>query len=163
MAAEYYAYLLVRTDLPSLGAGKAYAHAMHAGNQMTWREVVERLQNKQKVPQEILDWHTQGSGFGTTIALGKDNELPLRVIQDVIGAAQNLGFVADEVVDPSYPYLVDYELSKLIDPKHNTLDPVPGPRGYMVHFRRETSCAYVFGEKSALKILLGQFGLAPND
>lgn len=163
MAKDLYAYLLVRTDLPSLGAGKAYAHAMHAGNQLTWREVVEPMMAKQKPNADLVEWHGQGKGFGTTIALGAQNQMDLKTVSAVVDAAKELGFIADLVVDPTYPYLVDVELSKLIDPKVNTMDPVPGPRGYMVHFREEVTTAYVFGDKTALKLLMGQFGLAPND
>ena len=41
------AYLLVRTDLPSLGRGKAYAHAMHAGNHLTHDLWVTPLLNEE--------------------------------------------------------------------------------------------------------------------
>lgn len=161
--ADLYAYCLVRTDMPSLGAGKAIAHAMHAGNQLTWREIVEPLQ-KGKVPaQDVVDWHKQAKGFGTTIALGDKSQLDLATIQAVVAAAKKLGFVADVVVDPTYPYLVDKELSKLIDEKHHTMPPVSGPPGFNVCFREEITTAYVLGDKEALRVLLARFGLYPND
>lgn len=161
--ADIYAYCLVRTDLPSLGAGKAIAHGMHAGNQLTWVEVVEPLQKGKAPRQEVLDWHKMARGFGTTIALGDKNQLDLATVQAVIAAAKKLGYVADVVVDTSYPYLVDYELVKLIDEKVHTLPPVSGPPGYKVCFREEITTAYILGEKEALRVLLARFGLYPND
>lgn len=161
--ADIYAYCLVRTDLPSLGAGKAIAHAMHAGNQLTWREVVEPLKKGKTPAQEVVDWHMMAKGFGTTIALGDKSQLDLATVQAVVAAAKKLGFVADVVVDPTYPYLVDYELVKLIDPKVHTMDPVSGPPGFKVCFREEITTAYVLGDKDQLKVLLRSFGLYPND
>lgn len=161
--ADIYAYCLVRTDLPSLGAGKAIAHAMHAGNQLTWREIVEPLQRGKTPSQEVVDWHKMAKGFGTTIALGDKNQLDLATVQAVIAAAKKLGFVADVVVDPTYPYLVDYELAKLIDEKVHTMPPVSGPPGFKVCFREEVTTAYLLGDKDALRVLLRSFGLYPND
>ena len=43
------------------------------------------------------------------------------------------------------------------------MPPVYGPKGFKVCFREEVTTAYVFGDKDPLKILLGQFGLVPND
>jgi len=160
---DLYAYCLVRTDLSSLGAGKAIAHAMHAGNQMTWREVVEPLQRGDAPNPDVEAWHLMARGFGTTIALGDKNQLDLKTVQAVVEAAKKLGFVADVVVDPTYPFLVEYELVTLMDNSKFTMAPVPGPPGYMVCFRKEITTAYVFGDKAELEVLLRRFGLYPND
>lgn len=160
---DLYAYCLVRTDLPSLGAGKAIAHAMHAGNQMTFETMVVPLQKGKAVDPDILEWHGQAKGFGTTIALGKGNELPLETMQAVVDTVNKLGGKANVVVDPTYPYLVDRELFKLMDPAVHTMPAVPGPPGFMVCFREEITTAYVFGDKGMLKVVMGQFGLYPND
>jgi len=160
---DLYAYCLVRTDLPSLGAGKAIAHAMHAGNQMTWREVVEPMSKGEKPNEDVMEWHRMAGGFGTTIALGDKNQLDFKTIGAVVDAAKLLGFVADLVVDPTYPYLVDKELVQFMDKTVHTMDPVYGPPGKMVCFRKEVTTAYVFGDKAALSVLLSRFGLYPND
>jgi hypothetical protein len=160
---DLYAYCLVRTDLPSLGAGKAIAHAMHAGNQMTWREVVEPLQKGETPNADVEAWHLMAKGFGTTIALGNKDQLDLKTVTAVVEAAKKLGFVADLVVDPTYPYLVDKEIVPLMDAKFHTMAPVAGPPGTMVCFRREVTTADVFGDKAELAILLARFGLYPND
>lgn len=156
-------YCLVRTDLPSLGAGKAIAHGMHAGNQMTWLEVVEPLMNGKEPNADVVEWSKMARGFGTTIALGDKNQLDLRTVEAVIAAAKKMGFVADVVVDTSYPYLVDKEIVPLMNPEVHTLPPVPGPDGTMVCFRNEVTTAYVFGDKAELAVLLARFGLYPND
>lgn len=156
-------YALMRTDLPSLGAGKAIAHAAHIGNQFTWREVVEPMMAGQEPNPDIIEWHKLARGFGTAIALGDKNQLDIETINKVVEAAKKMGFIADHVVDPTYPYLVDKEIFKLLDESIHTEAPVPGPNGHMVCFREEISCAYVFGEKDSLKVLLGSFGLYPND
>lgn len=160
---ELYAYLLVRTDLPSLGRGKAHAHAMHAGNQLTWREVYQVFKSGKDVDPDVLAWHESANGFGTTIALGDKNQLDLATVNAIVDAAKKLGFVADKVVDPTYPYLVDKEIVGLMDPAVHTMPPVPGPNGTMVCFRKEVTTAYVFGDKEPLKVLLRSFGLVPND
>lgn len=160
---DLYAYCLVRTDLPSLGAGKAIAHAMHAGNQLTWREVVQPLKEGKEVHPDVLAWHEMANGFGTTIALGDKNQLDLATVTAVICAATKIGAVADVVIDPTYPYLVDKEIVKLIDPSLHSLPPVNGPAGKMVCFRKEITTAYVFGEKKELTVLLRSFGLYPNE
>jgi hypothetical protein len=104
-------------------------------------------------------------GFGTTIALGDKNQLDLKTVNAVVAAAKALGFVADVVVDTSYPYLVDREIVPLMNPEVHSpgYPPVPGPSGTMVCFRKEITTAYVFGDKAALSILLARFGLYPND
>ena len=165
MAKDLYAYCLVRTDLPSLGAGKAIAHGMHAGNQMTWLEVVEPLMNGEEPNADVIEWSKMARGFGTTIALGDKNQLDLKTVNAVVAAAKALGFVADVVVDTSYPYLVDREIVPLMNPEVHSpgYPPVPGPSGTMVCFRKEITTAYVFGDKAALSILLARFGLYPND
>lgn len=160
---DLYAYCLVRTDLPSLGAGKAIAHGMHAGNQLTWREVVVPMKAGKDVDPDVIAWHEMADGFGTAIALGDKNQIDLKTLNAVIDAAQKLGFVADVVVDPTYPYLVDKEIAGLLDPTIHTIAPVNGPAGQMLCFRREITTAYVFGDKEPLKVLLRSFGLYPND
>ena len=163
MAKDLYAYCLVRTDLPSLGAGKAIAHAMHAGNQMTWREVVAPMAKGEEPNADVMEWHRMAGGFGTTIALGDKNQLDFKTINAVVDAALTLGFVAGKVVDPTYPYLVDKEVVPFMDQSIHTMPPVSGPPGTMVCFRQEMTTAYVFGDKAELGILLGRFGLYPND
>lgn len=160
---ELYAYCLVRTDLPSLGAGKAIAHAMHAGNQMTYALMVEPLAAGKELDPDVVDWHKQGYGFGTTCALGKGREIPKATMYAVVDAVKAMGGQANVVVDPTYPYLVDNEVVPLMDPTFHTAPPCAGPPGQTVCFREEATTAWVFGDKAMLRVVMGQFGLYPND
>ena len=51
-------YILMRTDLPSMNAGRAMAQAAHAANQF----IKEYGNNK-----EVQKWQKDANGFGTTI------------------------------------------------------------------------------------------------
>jgi len=157
-----YAYLLVRTDLPSLGRGKGYAHSMHAGNHMTWQLAVEPLMRGEKVPDAVASWHEQGGGFGTTAALGNGNQIDLVTLGSVVRGARTLGYMADTIVDDSYPYEVDAEIYGLIDPSIHTRPADRTSTGYRC-YRRETTTGWIFGEKGDLSLILSRFGLVPNE
>lgn len=161
-AGGLYAYLLVRTDLPSLGRGKGHAHSMHAGNHMTWRLAVEPLKRGEPIPDVVSTWHMQGGGFGTTIALGTRNQIDLATLTAVVEAARVLGHKADVIVDRTYPYEVDTEIFALIDPSLHTAPADRIATGYRC-YRRETTTAWILGEKNALGLILSRFGLVPNE
>jgi hypothetical protein len=159
-----YAYCLARTDLPSLGKGKALAHAMHAGNHLTWTLAVEPAMSGERIPYDVLAWHRQGGGFGTTSAIGGDRELPLSVLEAVVKAAKDLGHEAGIVVDETYPYLVDDEIKNLLDrvPDLHTAEPVKVSGGWIC-CRRESTVGWILGDKSELSVLLRRFSLVAND
>ena len=152
-------YILMRTDMPSMGMGKSVAQGAHAANQFTEEHVIQPLLKDKKVDDLVTTWRTATpDGFGTTISLGVTGE-QMRAVIDV---AHKLGLAAEITVDPTFPYLVDKEIFPLIGQEVHTEKPV-FLKDQVVCFRREESCAYVFGLKSELKILLGQFGLLNND
>jgi hypothetical protein len=155
-------YLLVRTDMPSLGRGKALAHAHHAGSHLTWTLVAEPLLAGSMPPDDVLEWHRQGGGFGTCAAIGSEGELPLETIEAVRRAAEALGQRSGLVVDPSYPHLVDEETFGLLDQSRFTLPPRRTRTGWMT-FRKEATAGWILCDKEALKILLRQFDLVPNE
>lgn len=159
MAEEPYLYILMRTDLPSMGLGKSVAQGAHAANQFTEEHVIHPLMHGRKVDDLVTAWRTATpDGFGTTISLGVTGDQ----MRDVVAAAQKLKYASEITVDPTFPYLVDKEIFPLISESVHTEKPV-FLKDQVVCFRREESCAYVFGLKSELKILLGQFGLLNND
>lgn len=160
--AEIYCYLLMRTDMPSLGRGKALAHAHHAGSHLTWTLVVEPMQRGEAVPQHVLDWHASGAGFGVCAAIGGTNQMPLATLKAVTAAATDLGHQSGIVYDPTYPHLVDEETFGLLDASRFTLEPKRVAGGY-VTFRREPTAGWILGDKSALEVLLRRFDLVPND
>lgn len=160
--AELACYLLMRTDLPSLGRGKALAHAHHAGSHLTWTLACEPLLAGTRPSEAVIAWHRQGGGFGTCMALGSDGQLPLARIQAVLSAADAMGQESGLVVDPTYPHLVDEELFGLLDQTRFTADP-RRVRDGRVFFREEATAGWVLGDKGVLGILLRQFDLVPND
>ena len=155
-------YLMLRTDLPSLGRGKGYAHAMHAGNQLTYQMLVSPLMEGKEINQNILNWHREGAGFGTTIALGREGEIDLGMLERVTEGAQKLGIAAGLVIDPDYPYYVDAELVPLIHHDVHTKEPTPAGKGFIC-YRRETTAGWVIGSKDEISFFMSRFGLAPND
>lgn len=133
-----YLYILMRSDLDSLNPGKMVAQGAHAANQFTHQmdAIIKDMDNDNPVSSFFLyqAWKTSTPhGFGVTICLDVSGEqLPL-----VVRAAKRARFVAGVTHDPSYP---------LLD-------------GRVLHSIPLDTCGYVFGDKSDLRILLGQFDL----
>lgn len=161
-AANLYAYLLLRTDLPSLGRGKSQAHAMHAGNHMTHELWVSPLERSHPIDARVRAWHAQGGGFGTTITLGNQGQITLDVIERIVAAANKLELFAGAVRDTSYPYIVDNEILPLIRPELHTRPPKQIRDGWLC-CRDEVTAAWLMGDKDDLSTLLARFDLAPND
>ena len=142
-----YLYILTRSDLDSLNTGKAVAQGAHAANQFAFE--MNKLHAAYNHPNVggatanghnklLLDmfaqWETSTpQGFGVTICLDVSGyQLPL-----IVDAAKQAHFAAGVTHDPSYP---------LLD-------------GKVLHLLPLDTCGYVFGDKSDLRILLGQFDL----
>ena len=159
---ETYCYLLPRTDLPSLGHGKALAHAHHAGSHLTWTLAVEPLLAGGTIPAEVEAWHRSGGGFGVCAAIGSAGQIPLRTLQAVLKAAEALGQMSGEIVDTSYPMLVDDEINGLLDKSRLSGESKRVKSGWIV-LRRETTCGWILGDKEKLEVILRRFDLVPND
>ena len=142
-----YLYILMRSDLDSLNPGKMVAQGAHAANQFThkveaFQEAVKSDEDashptnakQQYVVNLFSQWKTSTpDGFGVTICLDiLGDQLPL-----VVDAANNFRCIAGVTRDPSYPIL----------------------DGKVIHSLPLDTCGYVFGDKSDLRILLGQFDL----
>lgn len=90
------AYVIMRNDLTSLGAGKAAAHAHHAGTQMVWW-IQKHGSDSQKA---LLDlWMSQADGAGTTIVLEADDETMKHALAELRG----MEFATGVWRDPTYP------------------------------------------------------------
>jgi len=93
-------YIFSRSDLHSMTSGKEMAHAHHAGCQLI------KYYNHPDVKDYIKYGLDQGADyFNTTICVEANKE----TIEIVIDMAKKLGFLADKVVDPTYPYFADKE------------------------------------------------------
>jgi peptidyl-tRNA hydrolase len=93
-------YILMRRDMDSMNAGKAMAQAAHAANQFTYK--IENL-------SDVTEWYGEAytgedrrepAGFGTTLTLGIWSE---REMREVVDGAREEGFIADVVLDNTYP------------------------------------------------------------
>jgi peptidyl-tRNA hydrolase len=138
-------YILVRTDMDSLGRGKSVAQGAHAANQFTWDTIMKPAIAGDPVDPDVLEWsheakYPDGSpmGFGTTIAL----DASLKQMETAVQIAQALGLRASLVVDPEYP---------LLDGK--TLHLLPNV----------VTTAYVFGDVEITRLVLNAFNLLAND
>lgn len=93
-------FILMRSDLKSLNAGKAMAQAAHAANQLHDRYFNGTLSNcAQKAFEE---WKNQGDGFGITIVLDCYTETHIdNSINRLKNEYQN--FPSNKIIDGSYP------------------------------------------------------------
>lgn len=155
------AYLLLRSDLPSLGVGKGRAQSMHAGNAMTWALVVEPMLKGEAPDADVMAWHREAQGFGTAISLGGPGDVTAKVIEGIAALAGMCGMRFGEVVDDTYPYIVDEEIGRLIDARIHTDAPRRIKGGWLC-CRREVTGLWLFGTKAQLDPLLGSFDLTPD-
>lgn len=160
--------LAITKGMPSMGRGKAAAHAgAHAANLFAHQHYIVPLHGigvdglLRGVAQDVIDWHQEGKGFGTTVILDAGSEEELVSIVDQL---KNDGHRAALVVDGTYPYFTDVEILKLIDPKVHTMDPIimEDGRRVLCH-RKQITAAYAFGDKEALAPVLGKLSLLSND
>ena len=145
MKEDYILYILMRNDLVSLNAGKAMAQASHASNAFI---------KKYGATKQAKEWAGEtAQGFGTVIVLSANKKQ--------LDAAIHNSEVADIVVDPTYPYIVNNEIADLIDPATHTVSPIVKNDGSVVLHRKETTCGYVFGTKEQCKSVIGNLPLHP--
>ncbi len=89
-------YLLVRTDMDSMNAGKAMAQVAHAGTKFVYHTCIG---SKSPYLKEIYNW-LGPNGFGTKIVLAVPS---LEKLQDTIDTAVIEGYPGDVVYDETYP------------------------------------------------------------
>lgn len=96
---EIYAYVLMRNDLKSLGAGKSAAASNHAGTVMShWiRHHGNRAQK-----QLFTSWESQAQGAGVCIVLSCDEETMKWCVAE-IQKLKDQGCSAGVWHDPTYP------------------------------------------------------------
>jgi len=95
----YRLYIIMRTDMASMNAGKAMAHAAHAANDFEDRiqKYIKKHDEDEWLVNRYLDWKEDRS-FGTTLVFGgKEND-----IMTVTGSHFEDG-MSGLVIDPTYP------------------------------------------------------------
>jgi len=142
---EPYLYILMRTDLPSMGAGRAAAQASHAASAFA---------KKYGHTKEYKEWAGETTqGFGTAIVLGVTND-PMGEIHK---AAFHQKFATEQIVDPDYAIVISSEVAQFLNKNLSGIkieSSEKDPTKVIIH-RQEITCAYVFGEKEKLSELLG--------
>jgi len=129
-------YVLMRTDLASMNAGKGMAQSHHAAMCFT-KDVMKSLNTGVALPRGLEDWEDQTSqGFGTTITLAVPSEAALI---DTVDIALKFGYAANVVLDPTYP-VTD---------------------GAVTHLLQVYTCGYVFVPGDSNPSFLTPFSLHP--
>lgn len=150
VARDLVVYLLVRTDLPSMNAGKAMAQVHHAGVQMAFHC---------KESSMFLDYLDDGAkgnanGFNTTLSLAATLD-DINIIRDRaanVGSnwppAERVNIEFGTVVDPSYPFTVDTEIASLLmdNPKIAFVKHLNN--GLSLFTRSEVTCAWFLGDRN---------------
>lgn len=141
MTTELYAYILVRNDLPSMTAGKAMAQVHHAGVQMAAKCAEHPI-----FQAYISEGQAAGADtFSTTIVLSAS----VADIETVIARLHNTECIYGIIVDPSYPFLVDRELSPyLLDNPKMTMIKSQTTERQDLFARQELTCAWCLGDRS---------------
>ncbi len=131
-----YAYVLMRNDLASLGAGKAAAHAHHAGTRMTYHV----RKHGTRAQKDVLNtWEQECEGVGTTIVLSCDEETMKWCVAE-IEKLRDQGCSAGVWRDPTYPSTTE--------------------RGFCL--MAVDVCAWVLGSKDDLSPILSDLPLMNN-
>lgn len=144
-------YILMRTDLPSQGPGRAAAQASHATSVLEWEHSRHH---------DLRRWKSQTPyGYGTCIVLGATHE----EITSVLASMTNSNFLTGWVIDPDYAIGISSELDKFIDydklkESFASIEKTDDP-GRLVLHRREKTCAYILGNKEDLQPYLGHLPL----
>jgi len=148
MNENLYLYILMRTDLPSMGAGRAAAQASHAANAFIY---------KYGDRADVKEWQKQTpQGFGTAIVLGTT----LDQITDLHKIAFHDKYPTEFITDPDYVISIPAEILPIIEEgsRHRLEQSPIDPNKYLYH-RREVTCAYIFGDKEKLAPLLSHLPL----
>lgn len=138
----------MRTDLPSMGAGRAAAQASHAANAFIHKFGGKNI---------VKSWQEQtNQGFGTAIVLGVNMEQ----LKQKLSEATHRGFFTEMVVDTDYVISISSEILPIIEKgRGHKIEPSPiDPNKYLYH-REEVTCGYIFGDKEKLVELLGDLPL----
>ena len=150
-------YILMRTDLLSMNAGKAMAQASHASN-----DFVHHHHDK----PVCVEWQCQTEdGFGTVLVVAADitdiNRLFTLYDCDADFNDDNICF--GKVTDPTYPYIVNSEIFSILPEELHTERARRLDNGDYLCFRKEVTCAYVCGKKEDenVKKLVGYLKLHP--
>jgi hypothetical protein len=149
---ELYLYILMRTDLPSQGIGRACAQASHATSVLEWNH------NRHN---DYKQWKAQTQyGYGTTIVLGASKTQITDILACLICSKQLKGWC----IDPDYAISISFEVEKFLDcdalkSAGAWFEQADNDPHRLILHRPEKTCAYVLGSKEDLALYLGHLPL----
>ena len=133
-------YILMRTDLPSMGQGRATAQASHASNAFIHKYGCRDL---------VREWQRQTKqGFGTAIVLSVNREQ----MEELVDSATDVGVPRGRVVDPDYVFTMNREQFDLVDEQkinYRAFDEID-PMKVLVS-KQEVTCAYIFIDRNQVE------------
>ena len=137
-------YVLVRTDLPSMNAGKAMSQVHHSGVQM-----MAQYSKLMRVQDYVADGVAQGAAyFNTTIVLGATLSDIFERSHAALEAGEHVA-LCNIVTDPSYPFLVEnMEIAHLIPQNDITKIIKVLDTGKVLMVREEVTCAWFLGSRT---------------
>jgi len=138
----------MRRDLDSMSPGRAMAQASHASNAFIKRFGKDKFVKK---------WQRETTqGFGTAIVLAVDMYQIRKAMIEL-----NNHEIKEVVVDPDYVISISSEIFPYIaSDKMSMFEQVDGGKQYLFH-RKEVTCAYIFGTREELELVLGHLTLHP--
>lgn len=148
----------MRTDLDSMGSGRAAAQASHATSAFT----KSFGPDSKCFRQEVKDWMKMTKqGFGTAIVLG----VTKKQIVDLFNKSLKRWIMKEKIYDPDYKIRVNSEIFELLAQNYDcktrdykfVVD--KSEDGSVLISRNEMTCAYVFGDKEDLVDSLGELPL----
>jgi len=152
-------YVLVPNDMVTMNNGKAEAHSGHASSAFHDKMIATPFEKGKKPTELVMEWRkATKQGFGTQINLDAN----FKQMETAVKVAKMMGFVAELVTDPTYPYEVDAEIAELIPEELDTLPRIfKGSK--VIMFREEVTTAFIFGDKNdpMLEAVMGRFRLKP--
>ena len=159
MKRDYRLYVLMRNDLASMTPGRCMAQANHAAS--VFEHDFGAVSKCQRA--EVKEWKAQTKqGFGTCIVLAAN----LAQIENIFDTGEMKDWIMKGwVIDPEYGIRVTHEVAALLlqnyDAKHcdYTFDYTTADEKTVAIFRKEKTCAFIFGEKEDLEPYLGELPL----
>jgi hypothetical protein len=156
---DFRLYILLRTDLQSMGPGRAAAQASHASNAF-----IHDFGPGSKCERgDVKEWQRQTKqGFGTAIVLG----VTKKQIDDFWSCKGLKRYITKGlVVDPDYVIRVNHEIAELLRQNYDgrfcnfKFNYFMADDSSVAISRKEVTCAYIFGEKEELEPFLGALPL----
>jgi len=108
-------YIIVRTDMASMNAGRVAAQCSHASNYFVKmaRETIDYLEDpSDQFTKNFIEWENEtDQGYGTVIVLDGGSKANIERLMDTM----ERDYLVGEVIDPEYPIQDGYVVHILKD------------------------------------------------